>query len=75
MRIKELEAQFSDVQADAAKLNEAEAKICGLGAHLESSGGNLNYFVTTLEQARIDEALGPGQVSNISEIQYPVAAL
>jgi polysaccharide biosynthesis transport protein len=71
LRIKELQAQFDEIQSEAAKLNEAEARISDLERKKKIQEGNYQYFVTMLEQARIDEALGPGRVSNIQVIQQP----
>ena len=71
LRIKELQAQFAEIQADAARLNDAEAKINDLERKKALQEQNYNTFVTMLEQARIDEALGPGRVSNIQVIQQP----
>lgn len=70
-RIKELQAQLDEIQAEAAKLDEAEAKISDLERRKKLQEGNYNYFVSMLEQARIDEAVGPGHVSNIAVIQQP----
>jgi len=71
LRIKELQAQVAEIQGEAAKLDEAEAKISDLERKKKLQEDNYTYFVSMLEQARIDEALGPGRVSNISEIQVP----
>jgi uncharacterized protein involved in exopolysaccharide biosynthesis/Mrp family chromosome partitioning ATPase len=71
LRIKELQAQFAEIQEGAAKLDEAEAKILDLERKKSLQVNNYNYFVSMLDQAHIDEALGPGRVSNISEIQVP----
>jgi uncharacterized protein involved in exopolysaccharide biosynthesis/Mrp family chromosome partitioning ATPase len=71
LRIKELQAQFNEIQGEAAKLDEAEAKILDLERKEKLQEGNYNYFVSMLDQARIDEALGPGRVSNIQVIQQP----
>jgi uncharacterized protein involved in exopolysaccharide biosynthesis/Mrp family chromosome partitioning ATPase len=71
LRIKELQAQFEEIQAEAAKLNEAEAKIADLERKKDLQEKNYDYYVTMLDQARIDEALGPGRVSNIQVIQQP----
>ena len=71
LRIKELQAQYNEIQSEAAKLNEAEAKISDLERKKQIQEQNYKYFVSMLEQARIDEALGPGRVSNIQVIQVP----
>jgi uncharacterized protein involved in exopolysaccharide biosynthesis/Mrp family chromosome partitioning ATPase len=71
LRIKELQAQFDEIQSEAVKLDEAEAKISNLERLKKEQEANYTYFVTMLDQARIDEALGPGRVSNIAVIQQP----
>jgi len=70
-RIKELQAQMNEIQLDAARLDEAEAKINDLERKKNLQEQNYNTFVSMLEQARIDEALGPGRVSNIQIIEQP----
>jgi uncharacterized protein involved in exopolysaccharide biosynthesis/Mrp family chromosome partitioning ATPase len=71
LRIKELQAQFDEIQGEAAKLGEAEEKIADLERKKKLQEGNYQYFVSMLDQARIDEALGPGRVPNIQVIQQP----
>ncbi|MGA2243429.1 MAG: Wzz/FepE/Etk N-terminal domain-containing protein [Verrucomicrobiota bacterium] len=71
LRIKELQAQFDEIQSEAAKLDEAEAKISDLERKKQLQEDNYKHFVSMLDQARIDEALGPGRVSNIQVIQQP----
>ena len=71
LRIRSLRAQLAEIQDEAAKLDEAEAKISDLERTKKIQEGNYQYFATSLEQARIDEALGPGRVSNINVIQQP----
>jgi Mrp family chromosome partitioning ATPase len=71
LKIKELQTQFEEIQGEAAKLDEAEAKISDLERKKKQQEDNYNYFTAMLEQAHIDETLGPGRVSNINEIQKP----
>jgi succinoglycan biosynthesis transport protein ExoP len=71
LRIKELQAQMSEIQGEAARLNDAEARISDLERKKKIQEDNYQYFVSMLDQARIDEALGPGRVSNIKVIQQP----
>lgn len=70
-KIKALEAQYQEIQGEAAKLNEAETKISDLDRRKKRQEANYESFISMLEQARIDEALGPGRVSNIAVIQQP----
>jgi uncharacterized protein involved in exopolysaccharide biosynthesis/Mrp family chromosome partitioning ATPase len=71
LRIKVLEEQWGQVQSEAAKLNEAEAKISDLERKKEIQEGNYKYYSTLQDQSRIDEQLGPNRNSNISPIQTP----
>jgi len=71
VKIQTLRDQLDQNQADSAKLEEAGIKISELEHKKTLQENNLKYFQTTLQQAQIDEALGPGQVSNIPSIQRP----
>jgi polysaccharide biosynthesis transport protein len=70
-KIRVLKTQLSMLQGEAANVDEAESKISDLQRKKQIQEGNYQYFATSLEQARIDEALGPGRVSNIAAIQTP----
>ena len=74
VRIKVLEAQLADVQSEAAKLNDAEAKIADLERTYKVQDNNLTYYENLRDQTRIDAQLGPNRNSNISEIQNPEPA-
>jgi uncharacterized protein involved in exopolysaccharide biosynthesis/Mrp family chromosome partitioning ATPase len=71
LRLKELQAQFDEIQGEAAKLDAAEEKISDLEHKKDIQEGNYRYFMSVLDQDRIDEALGPGRGSNIQVIQQP----
>jgi len=70
-RIKVLNAQLADVRAEAAVADQMEVTIMELRRRLSLEEENYKYYSSSLEQARIDEALGPNRVSNISTIQDP----
>ncbi|HEU6449224.1 MAG TPA: Wzz/FepE/Etk N-terminal domain-containing protein [Verrucomicrobiae bacterium] len=70
-RITVLKQQLQKLRDDAASVDAAESKIADLERKKQIQEGNYQYFATSLEQARIDEALGPGRVSNISQVQTP----
>jgi len=74
LRIKVLEEQLGEIQGEAAKLNDAEAKIADLERTKKIQEDNYTYYETLRDQSRIDEQLGPNRISNISEIQYPEPA-
>jgi polysaccharide biosynthesis transport protein len=69
-KIKVLKGQLSMLQAESANVDEAESKISDLQRKKQIQEGNYQYFATSLEQAHIDEALGPGRVG-IAAIQKP----
>ncbi len=70
-KIKVLNAQLDQVKADAANVDQVEASILELRRKKELEEANYRYYAASLEQARINEALGTGKVSNISQIQTP----
>jgi uncharacterized protein involved in exopolysaccharide biosynthesis/Mrp family chromosome partitioning ATPase len=71
LRIKALQAQLSQIQGEAAKLNDAEAQIADLERKKKIQEANYVSYYTSLQQAQIDEQLGPGRGSNINVIQRP----
>lgn len=70
-RIPVIKEQLAEVQAEAAKVDDAEAKITDLQRKKEMLEANYQNFAASLEQSRIDETLGPGRVSNISTVEAP----
>ena len=70
-RLQTLNGQFAEVQTKTAGLDAVEASIVDLRRTKDLEESNYRYYAASLEQARIDEALGAGHVSNISEIQKP----
>jgi polysaccharide biosynthesis transport protein len=70
-RIKALTSQLEQVRADAAKLDEMEGTIVNLRRKKELEEENYRYYAASREQSRINETLGNGRVSNISQIQAP----
>jgi polysaccharide biosynthesis transport protein len=71
VKIKVLKAELIQIQGEAAKLDEAEAKIADLERVKKIQEGTFDYFATYQDQAHIDEQLGADRNSNISEIQTP----
>jgi succinoglycan biosynthesis transport protein ExoP len=70
-RIKVLNSQLAEVRSSVAKLGQAEGTIEELERRKNLEEANYRYYSASLEQSRINEALGTGRVSNISEIQQP----
>ena len=68
-KIKELNAQYERLRAEATKLDQREGTILELRRRKELDEANYRYYAASFEQARINETLGAGKVSNISQIQ------
>ena len=66
-----LNSQLTDAQAEQARVDEMEAEISDLQRKKELAETKYRYFSSSLEQARFDEALGAGKLSNISVAQAP----
>lgn len=73
-KIKVLNGQLDEVKAEAAKVDELAINILELRRRKELEEANYRYYSASLEQSRINEALGAGRVSNISQIQTPSPA-
>jgi uncharacterized protein involved in exopolysaccharide biosynthesis len=70
-KIKVLNSQLDQIRAEEANVNQAEGSISELKRRKDLEEANYRYYSASLEQARINEALGNGRVSNISQIQSP----
>lgn len=74
-KIRTFQTQLEDLKAEAANVTKMEATIQELQRTKDLEEANYRYYSASLEQARINEALGAGHVSNISEIQSPAPPL
>jgi len=70
-KINVLNSQLSQIQGEAAKIDESRSTIAELGQREKRQEAELEYFQRNLEQARIDEMIGTGKVPGISPIQSP----
>jgi polysaccharide biosynthesis transport protein len=70
-KIPVLKQELAELQSEAVKVDDAESKILDLQRKKQMLEDNYQNFAATLEQARIDETLGPGRVSNISTVEAP----
>lgn len=68
-KIEVLKAYMEKVRGDALALDASESQISQLERKKALEEANYRYFAASLEQARIDEALGSGKLPNISVIQ------
>jgi polysaccharide biosynthesis transport protein len=63
--------QLAGLSADSRLMNELEPKITELQRKKDLEEAKLRHFSTSLEQARFDEQLSAGKMSNISVVQKP----
>jgi uncharacterized protein involved in exopolysaccharide biosynthesis/Mrp family chromosome partitioning ATPase len=69
--ITELASQLEETRAKAARLDEIQGTISELRRRKDLEEANYRYYAANLEQSRINEALGAGKISNISQVQAP----
>jgi polysaccharide biosynthesis transport protein len=70
-RLRFLKDHMATLTREASALNEAEPSITELQRRKEIDETRYRSFLASLEQARIEEALGAGRISNISVVQNP----
>ena len=70
-RIAALKARLSDIQRRTKQLSELGPQIEDLERKKEMDEANYKYFAASLEKARVDEALDPTKMPNISAVQRP----
>jgi uncharacterized protein involved in exopolysaccharide biosynthesis/Mrp family chromosome partitioning ATPase len=71
VKIKTLNAQFNQVWAEATNFDKIKTSISELEQKREVEITDLKYFMSNLEEARMDEELGADRAANISIIQSP----
>ncbi len=74
-RVATLKTQVQDLKQRAQLLSEASPQIAHLERQREVEETNYKYFQSSLEKARVDEALDSSKIPNISVIQAPSPAL
>ena len=70
-----LTAHLDDVRKQTEQLSEVAPQIEQLERTKEIEENNYKYFQASLEKARIDEALDPSKIPNISVVQKPSPAV
>jgi len=70
-KIEALKARLRDIQQRTKQLAELAPQIEELERRREMDENNYKYFAASLEKARIDEALDPSKMPNISAVQRP----
>jgi uncharacterized protein involved in exopolysaccharide biosynthesis/Mrp family chromosome partitioning ATPase len=70
-KVKTLKARLRDIQQRMKQLSELGPQMEDLERKRELDEANYKYFAASLEKARIDEALDPSKMPNISAVQRP----
>jgi uncharacterized protein involved in exopolysaccharide biosynthesis len=70
-KIEVLKARLRDIQQRTRQLSELRPQIEELERRREMDEANYKYFAASLEKARVDEALDPSKMPNISAVQRP----
>jgi uncharacterized protein involved in exopolysaccharide biosynthesis/Mrp family chromosome partitioning ATPase len=70
-KVETLKSRLRDVQQRTKQLSELAPQIEDLERKREMDETNYKYFAASLEKARIDEALDPSKMPNISAVQRP----
>lgn len=70
-KVDVLKARLQDVQTRLKQLTDLGPQIAELERKKELEETNYKYFQATLEKSRIDEALDPSKIPNISTVQAP----
>jgi uncharacterized protein involved in exopolysaccharide biosynthesis/Mrp family chromosome partitioning ATPase len=66
-----LAARLRDTHERAQQLSQVAPQIADLERQKQLEEANYKYFEASLEKARIDEALDPSKIPNISVVQRP----
>ena len=70
-KIKVLNGQLDEIRKEAGTMDQMDSTISELQRKKKLDESNYQYFSSSFEQARIDEAVNHGKISNISKIQAP----
>jgi uncharacterized protein involved in exopolysaccharide biosynthesis len=73
-RIEALKTRLNGLQEKAKTIWDMGPKIGQLERQKEVEEKNYKYYESSLEKARIDEALNPARMPNINVVQQPVLA-
>ncbi len=70
-KVEALKARLQDIEQRTKQLSQLGPQIEDLERKREMDETNYKYFAASLEKARIDEALDPSKMPNISAVQRP----
>jgi uncharacterized protein involved in exopolysaccharide biosynthesis/Mrp family chromosome partitioning ATPase len=70
-KVETLKTKLRDIQQKMKQLSEMTPQMEDLERKREMDETNYKYFAASLEKARVDEALDPSKMPNISAVQRP----
>jgi succinoglycan biosynthesis transport protein ExoP len=70
-KVEALKLRIAEVQTKVKQLADLGPQIAELERRKEMEEANYKYFQSTLEKARVDEALDPSKIPNITAVQKP----
>jgi uncharacterized protein involved in exopolysaccharide biosynthesis/Mrp family chromosome partitioning ATPase len=70
-KLEVLKTRLRDIQQRTKQLSELRPQMEELERKREMDANNYKYFAASLEKARVDEALDPSKMPNISAVQRP----
>jgi uncharacterized protein involved in exopolysaccharide biosynthesis/Mrp family chromosome partitioning ATPase len=70
-KVETLKSRLRDIQQRMKQLSDLAPQIQELERRREMDETNYKYFAASLEKARVDEALDPSKMPNISAVQRP----
>src|SRR6266566_5303615 len=70
-KVETLKSRLRDIQQRMKQLSELSPQMEDLERKREMDEANYKYFAASLEKARVDEALDPSKMPNISAVQRP----
>src|SRR6266446_4627098 len=70
-KLETLKTRLRDTQQKMKQLSELRPQMEDLERKREMDEANYKYFAASLEKARVDEALDPSKMPNISAVQRP----
>ena len=73
-KVEALKTRLQGIQQRVKQLSELRPQIEELERKREMDENNYKYFSASLEKARVDEALDPSKMPNISAVQRPSPA-
>src|SRR3954469_1487621 len=70
-KVDSLKSRLHDIEERITRLSEVAPQIEDLERKRAMDEANYKYFAASLEKARVDEALDPAKMPNISAVQRP----